>query len=374
MTRKQLAPIPLVDVLKALASQLIVWHHLAFYGPMSDAVHPHATDLVDWLYEHARLAVQVFLVVGGFLAARSLFPRADAHLLSLTARDGLSLVWRRYVRLGRPYVAALVIAIVCAWLARWLVDHPSNPEPAGLFQILANATMLQDVLGAEALSAGVWYVAIDLQLYALMVGLCMAAGAVARLGPPGGPVLMAAIIGLALASLLWINLQADLDMWAPYFFGAYGLGIAAHWISVQPRKGRWIALLGLVVLAALAWEWRSRILVAGLTALLLAACSAAEFARRWAATITVSFLARISYGVFLIHYPVLLVVGALVQRLCPGEPAVAAFGLLATWLLSLAGGALLHRWIEAPRGRPVCRGQQMHSFEGSGYKNQQLEP
>lgn len=353
MTRKQLAPIPLVDVLKALASQLIVWHHLAFYGPMSDAVHPHATDLIDWLYEHARLAVQVFLVVGGFLAARSLFPRADAHLLSLTARDGLSLVWRRYVRLGRPYVAALVIAIVCAWLARWLVDHPSNPEPAGLFQILANATMLQDVLGAEALSAGVWYVAIDLQLYALMVGLCVAAGAVARLGPSGGPVLMAAIIGLALASLLWINLQADLDMWAPYFFGAYGLGIAAHWISVQPRKGRWIALLGLVVLAALAWEWRSRILVAGLTALLLAACAAAEFARRWAATITVSFLARISYGVFLIHYPVLLVVGALVQRLWPGEPAVAAFGLLATWLLSLAGGALLHRWIEAPRRRPV---------------------
>ena len=28
--------LPFIDALKALASQLIVLHHLAFYGPMSD--------------------------------------------------------------------------------------------------------------------------------------------------------------------------------------------------------------------------------------------------------------------------------------------------------------------------------------------------
>ncbi len=281
MTRK-LAPVPLVDVLKALASQLIVWHHLAFYGPMSDTVHPHATILIEWLYDHARLAVQVFLVIGGFLAARSLVPRPDAPLRPLAAADGLALVWRRYVRLGRPYLVALFVAVAAACLARWLIDHPSNPDPAQAFQLLANAAMLQDVLGVDALSAGAWYVAIDLQLYALTVLLFMATGALGRFGLGQAPLFMAASIGLALASLFWINLDPALDDWAPYFFGAYGMGLAAQWISVQPNKARWMLLLGGVIIAALAWEWRSRILIAGLAALLLAGCSSAPLARRWA--------------------------------------------------------------------------------------------
>ena len=62
----------LLDLLKAIGCVLIVLHHLAFYGPMSD----HADDLFpgifDWLSQHGRLAVQVFLVCSGFLTAASL--------------------------------------------------------------------------------------------------------------------------------------------------------------------------------------------------------------------------------------------------------------------------------------------------------------
>ena len=63
-----------INGLKAGAAQLIVLHHLAFYGPMSDVAHPAMPDLLDWLYEYARMAVQIFLVIGGFLAAASLAP------------------------------------------------------------------------------------------------------------------------------------------------------------------------------------------------------------------------------------------------------------------------------------------------------------
>jgi hypothetical protein len=41
---------------------------------MSDVAHPVMPDLLDWLYEYARMAVQIFLVIGGFLAAASLAP------------------------------------------------------------------------------------------------------------------------------------------------------------------------------------------------------------------------------------------------------------------------------------------------------------
>ncbi len=52
-------------MVKAMACIAIVWHHLAFYGPMSDIAYPLAPVLMAWLYDHGRVAVQVFLVVGG---------------------------------------------------------------------------------------------------------------------------------------------------------------------------------------------------------------------------------------------------------------------------------------------------------------------
>ncbi len=63
--------LPLLDTAKGLACAAIVAHHLAFYGPMSDIAQPLAPDLMAWLYDYARMAVQIFLVLGGYLAAAS---------------------------------------------------------------------------------------------------------------------------------------------------------------------------------------------------------------------------------------------------------------------------------------------------------------
>jgi len=49
-----------IDALKAVAFQLIVLHHLAFYGPMSDHAYPLAPALISWLSQDARMAVQAF--------------------------------------------------------------------------------------------------------------------------------------------------------------------------------------------------------------------------------------------------------------------------------------------------------------------------
>jgi peptidoglycan/LPS O-acetylase OafA/YrhL len=322
------ASLSLVDTLKAFASQLIVWHHLAFYGPMSDVARPHAPQLLDWLADDARIAVQVFLVVAGFLAARSLLERRHIDLPQL--------VWRRYLRLVRPYAVALAVAVAAAWVARQLVPgHPDAPAAPSVGQVLAHLLMLQDVAGLEALSAGVWYVAIDLQLYALLAGLLWLSQRAAGLALP-------VVAGLMLVSLLWLNRQPELDVWAPYFFGAYGLGVLAYWMSQRTRRFGWAAVLAAVVLVALAFEWRSRILVAGLTALALVL--AADLRHPGGAL--AAALARISYPVFLIHYPVCLVVGAAVLRFWPDSVAVNVFGMVAAWLLSLGAGALLQRWAE----------------------------
>jgi peptidoglycan/LPS O-acetylase OafA/YrhL len=335
-------PAAWLDLLKALASQLIVWHHLALYGPLCDVANALAPALFESLAQHARLVVQVFLVAGGFLAAHVLWPSPGAQP-RVSLRGLPVLAWRRYQRLAKPYLLALLAVLVAAWVARALVDHPTIPAPAEPWQLVAHMLLLQDVLGFESLSAGFWYVAVDLQLYLLLAGLAAAVG-MTRLAPALRAGLAVAVVCSATAlSLLWWNLDGALDVWAPYFFGAYGLGVLARWAraSGAARGLAALGLLGLVGLALLV-EWRSRIALAGATALLL--CLAPEPAA-WrnglvgAGRAVVGGLARISYPVFLLHYPVLLVVGAIVGSLWPAEPGVHAAALVATWALSLAAGA-----------------------------------
>ena len=157
--------LPFIDLLKVVASQLIVLHHLAFYGPMADHAAPLMPQVIDWLADPARMVVQVFLVVGGYLAALSLAP--DGRVCTPTEVG--SRVFERYLRLALPLALALLLAIVAAAVARHWMEHPSVPLSPGPMQFVAHLLLLQDVIGEEALSAGIWYVAIDLQLYAALV-------------------------------------------------------------------------------------------------------------------------------------------------------------------------------------------------------------
>jgi peptidoglycan/LPS O-acetylase OafA/YrhL len=337
----------LVDVIKALASQLIVWHHLVAYSPMSNVLRPQANGLFDWLYADARLAVQAFLVVGGFLAARSLVPHPGAVATALSGTGLLHRLWSRYLRLSLPYVIALAFAIACAALARGMADDPNTPAAPTAMQVLAHVALLQDIVNVDALSAGVWYVAIDFQLYALFASLLWLVPRLARLTRSNaGYLAMALCGGLTAASLFWVNRDRSMDLWAPYFFGSYGLGVFAQWASHSSRKAWWMAAMASLVLVALVIDWRSRILLAGLIALMLAGdLGTLRAPQGWSGSM-VSLLSRISYPVFLIHYPVSLLAGVLILGWESDSIGINAVALFATWLLSLGAGALLHYWTE----------------------------
>lgn len=349
-TRAQLG---LVNLLKAGAAQLIVLHHLAFYGPMAGHARALMPELIDWLSGSARIAVQVFLVVGGFLAAKSLAPAGLANLAA-----PLQTIWRRYVKLAPPFLAATLLAGgATAWAAAWMT-HDSISAPMNIAQLCAHALLLHGVLGYESLSAGAWYVAIDFQLYAAMVLLLWLAGrlAGARQAPWLMPAVMLAVVG---ASLLHFNLDSSGDDWAPYFFGSYGLGVLAWWASdVSRRPGASALLVAMIVLptlAALVLDYRSRIALALAVACVLFAFgrvrTGAAPGRAWR---LVNYLARTSYSVFLIHFPVSLVVNAAFTRYAPLDAPSQAAGMVLAWAASLAAGAAFHRWVEVPLGRLVA--------------------
>lgn len=340
--RERLGP---VDALRALACVLIVWHHLAFYGPMSDVVRPFAPGLIDALYAHARMAVQVFLVVSGFLLARGVLP-GQVPAVPWTAQVG-----RRYVRLLVPYAAALVLAILTAEAVRAGGGHPAASGNPTWTQLAAHLLMLQDLVGEEALSAGVWYVAIDLQLFALATALSALAAHRPRL-------LVGSVAALTAASLLVLNCDARLDATALYFFGAYGLGMLAAWAAGSARPLRWLAAVALLGALALVVDWRGRIALAWVTALGLGALQAAG-AMAWQPPRWVAWLSRVSYPVFLVHFSVLLAVGTLWGRWFPTGPVVNAAGMVLAFVLSLGAGALLHRLEQGAMGPRTALGWQV---------------
>ena len=339
--------LPSIDILKGLACLLIVAHHLAFYGPMSTVAHPLAPALIDWFFHYGRMAVQVFLVVSGFLVARVLAPRAVAADTS-PAR----LIFRRYVRLSPPYLVAVAASVAAAaWVRPWFAD-PSVPPEATLVQLLAHALLLQDLMGLEALSAGVWYVAIDFQLFALTVLTFSLSSRFEKRWPavrawPLSPGQLFTLAACA-ASLFFFNTDAFWDVSGLYFFGAYGLGMLAFWASQTDRRGFWLLTLGVLVGAALLFDFRERILVAGAISFGLAVWQRQTSGirpGRWMLRQLVS-LGKISYSVFLIHFPVCLLVNAVVTNFWPADVAANVIGLMAALVLSVLAGSVLYRGVE----------------------------
>ena len=63
------------------------------------------------------------------------------------------------------------------------------------------------------------------------------------------------------------------------------------------------------------------------------------------------WLGRISYSLFLVHFPVLVFVAALWSHLEWTSPPLATLGLVVAFFTSLALAGIFYRWIEAPSAR-----------------------
>lgn len=290
------------------------------------------------------MAVQVFLVISGFLAVASLAPQGV-----LTLRNPLAALGRRYVGVALPYVVALGVAVACSALARHGMAHDSVPDPAALSQWVAHALLLHSVLDIDSLSAGVWYVAIDFQLFVLLVGLLWLGRWLGRNGAAW--LSMALVIALGVASMLYFNLSADWDMWGLYFFGAFAAGCLAYW-AAEREAPVWVGVYALVwlVLAVLALQihFRERLALALAVAVCLWMARRQGWLSTWPRSAVLGYLGRISYGVFLMNFPVSLLVNAAFTRWVAPEPWVQTVGVGLAWLACVVAGALFHHAVEVP--------------------------
>ena len=346
-----------LDAIRAIAAQVIVLHHLSIYGPVAQSARELAPALIGWLDDYGRIAVQVFLVIGGFLFMRSRTGRAAPDLRELGAA-----VARRWRRLFVPFYAALVLVLLAAIPGREWLAGDWVPQPPDAATLMAHATGLYDYLGIDALSAGAWYVTIDLQLHALTLALAWIVGCCSTRPGQQASMFLALVLGGAAVSLLWINRHPEWDFQPLYFFGSFALGIAAGGFapeaSTDERRLGWL-ILGLTVCALLI-DWRLRIAVALVCAMavsagllgvgarfdhwILSAAAGVRSTFRW----LIAFLADISYSLFLVHFAVCVLVNAVFVRFTDQTPALAALFFLMAWVLSVPVAAALSRLLERP--------------------------
>ena len=331
-----------VDFLKLLCAQCIVLHHFSVYGPVGDALAAAAPAVSAWLYDYGRMAVQVFLVLGGYLAVGSL-----ERMRATGSQTLVAVVWKRYLRLVLPLLAALLLVSLVAALTRLGLQDDFIPDAPSLSQVLSHVLLLQDVQGIEALSVGVWYVAIDFQLYVLMAFLVWGGQALAAV-PHATRVLVGALM---LLSLFHANRNPDWDAWAVYFFGAYGMGAVARWAQRSPHRALMLAGLVAVVALALVMEFRERLVLALVTALVLGTMP--RTARVWPAGLQrwVALLGQSSYALFLVHFSVLMLVNLVFAQWSPAGPWATGLALLAGVALSTGLAVVFARRVETPLSR-----------------------
>ena len=341
----------MIDSLKVFAALLIIFHHLSSYGQIAQDARTVLPGLMTWLFEYGRYAVQIFLVMAGYLAAQSLTRYAN---VKFSANGLLKAILNRYLRLFAPYTAALILTIACAYIARFWVNDEFIGESETLAQFLAHLFFIQGILGLDSISAGAWYIAIDWQLYSVL--------AILLISFPGYQAVIWVISVLAVASLLFFNRSGLYDAYFIYFIGAYSLGVLAYLgksfdnQSINRLAKIALTVIGLIIVISsfqqiwlrnfLAWFVAIALLLWGdKTYPLIESSGSSQMLK------VVAWGSQRSYCAFLIHFALILLANTL--YIASGLHTHESGALAITLMLGVVGCSTiaanyLYRWIEVP--------------------------
>jgi peptidoglycan/LPS O-acetylase OafA/YrhL len=300
-----------LDGLRGLAALFVVLHHcwlLSFPGFPADT----GPFWLGWLL-YGHFAVVVFIALSGFSLGIS--PARKGWQLGSKTR----FFQRRAWRILPPYWAALVFSLVIAWT---IVPQPGSAPPDAK-SVVVYGLLLQDIFGSPVPNGAFWSIAIEAQLYLVFPLLLVL---LRRYGP--GVMLAAVTLPVAVIGLLapHVPLVHMLLRLTPQFAPLFAIGLLAAGIVSAGERIRRLPLGLLAGLAALpvialiavrgpVWTvehffWVD--LAAGpAIALLLAAVATHRPAPlvRLLDTRPVRSLGTFSYSLYLVHSPIVVVVG-----------------------------------------------------------------
>jgi peptidoglycan/LPS O-acetylase OafA/YrhL len=340
-----------IDALRGLAALAVACHHIDRFGPLCDAVWRIEPFWISEILENARVGVRVFFVISGFVIAYSVRKAwvTPAYLGNFALR--------RSIRLEPPYWVTIAIVLTLNQLAGWLAFEPPGNDPSFL-QILAHIIYVQEIAGYDHISVGFWTLCIELQFYLLFVCLLGVAQrlpqALARFGSFSTATGIAIVfLPLALWSLFGASLadEAWNASWVTRYFWAFFLGALVCWTldGQTPRSLLGVYLAAMV--GRLGYHFTVDAAVALATGLAIYGTGILGRLGSWLNWNWLQYLGRISYSLYLIHYPVSHLVSHFGYWLTDDSSAFGVLWMFVSLGLSVAAAHLLYIGIEAPSVR-----------------------
>lgn len=325
-----------LDATRGVAALLVLFDHthnlffLDFTSAMRMAVHPRLTYLLYALSSAGREAVVIFFVLSGYLISGSVFRAMEQGRWS----------WKDYLthRLVRLWLVLLPALLLCTV---WDASRLAGPQASGTasmwarmaasgltFKIFAGNVLFVQSIHVPYFGSNrvLWSLAYEFWYYMLFpMGLLAVRRGTptrARVGYAAGFLLIAVFVG-----------QPVMGLFPVWLFGTLLARMKPPQVG---RAARWAALLLFVpvpfVLAMTPWPWRifklDYVLGVVTLAFLWVMLSGRRRMRDESLTVRAARgLAGCSYSLYLVHYPFLAFVSALVGANGHWAPQPRYFGL-----------------------------------------------
>ncbi len=348
-----------VDALRGIAAMSVCLHHIFRYGPLPapDAAGKLVPQPLMAVFANGKIGVQMFFVISGFVIAYVL------RKTTITSNQLRSFGIQRFLRLGPPYWFTIVFVLALYSLTHSLafVASPLIDDPPTLGQVGAHLFYLQNLLGMNNLSAGFWTLCIEMQFY-LLFALLLGTAQWLSVRTDGGSSrsfarsLTVVFLPLALASLFWLSRDdGATENWVIHFFHYFFLGALVWWTldGRTPKALFWAYIALFAVRIGLQYELR---LVVGISAG-LAVYAAGRLGRLgdWLNFPWLQNLGRVSYSLYLVHYPISWIVGTLGFLLTGASPYWALGWLVLSVVVSVKVAGVMHEAVEVPAIRLAQR-------------------
>ena len=342
----------LLQVLRGLAALWVVLFHAWTLQSIRTLYAAMPAPLREVVFDDGRGGVAVFFVLSGFVIAHSLWGR------HVDGRYAGTFAIRRSLRLDPAYWFSIPIALAANAAVAIVHGEPLPwPTPA---TVIGHLLYLQELLGLPDIQIVYWTLTYEVQFYIVTLlgawAWCRARGGGAGVRRAAW-LLPAAFILTAIASSLgdqhWVPRGVFLNFW--FAFAAGALAYAAGW-----RRTGAVPTVALAVIAGIAL-WRApgtdevfntpaMLTAIGLYAASWAGWLGAGGRQRW-----LIGLGAISYSLYLVHFPILVLSGSIVRRVF-GDGVIADSGKVLAYLVLCIGGAIVF-WlvVEAPTHRLAQR-------------------
>jgi hypothetical protein len=357
-----------LDALRGLGALGIACYHVHRYRPLEIPADHFLSNAIQTLVRHGWTSVQMFWVVAGFVAAYSLRKTAVGP-----ASFG-NFTLRRVLRLGIPYWTAILAVAAVDILTRPYLYRPDQPlvdDPITLARLAANLGFLQDVLDLGNITAGTWFVCLDLQfgvLFAIMLAVAQMISRPRAAEPGhgnGSPlILLLVFVPLGLLSLFWFNIASyDYSAWVIYYFHMPLFGAMACWALERriPRAVFWayaaVMAAGIAYRCNLGLDYKKSldVTVALTVGVVIYLAGRRGHLSDWLRWRPLQYLGRISYSLYLTHYLTSWIVVSLGYYWTRDNVPAAVCWMIAAILVSIGVAGVFYRYVEAPSLRFVAR-------------------